>query len=92
MTDQFASSSDIEELVENLFLEIGSPLDANIRSFFQRKFGFPFDNVRVHTSTTAAYANNLLGSHAFTAGAHIFLVMVYINRTSVAVSSYLLMN
>ncbi|MFT3766866.1 MAG: DUF4157 domain-containing protein [Minicystis sp.] len=46
----------------------GRPLDGEARSFFERRFGYDFSGVRVHTSTEAAASARTVGAKAYTVG------------------------
>jgi hypothetical protein len=49
----------------------GRPLDPDLRSFFEPRFGHNFADVRVHTDSFSADLARNLSSQAFTAGNHI---------------------
>ncbi|AFZ26697.1 hypothetical protein Cylst_4627 [Cylindrospermum stagnale PCC 7417] len=50
----------------------GSPLDEQTRSFMESGFGADFNQVRVHTDTTAVQMNKELGAQAFTHGHDVY--------------------
>ncbi len=49
----------------------GHPLDREVRSFMEPRFGHDFSKVRVHTDSRAAEAAKTIGARAFTLGSHI---------------------
>lgn len=49
----------------------GHPLDREVRSFMEPRFGHDFSKVRVHTDSRAAEAAKTIGASAFTLGSHI---------------------
>ena len=49
----------------------GKPLDANLRSEMERRFGHDFSHVRVHTGAQAGQAAEDFGARAFTMGSDI---------------------
>lgn len=49
----------------------GRPLPASMRSFFERRFGSDFSDVRIHTDAQSATTARGLNARAFTAGRHI---------------------
>lgn len=46
----------------------GQPLDGKARSFFERRFGHGFGDVRIHADDRAAAAARALDAHAYTCG------------------------
>ncbi|BAZ32132.1 hypothetical protein NIES4074_46340 [Cylindrospermum sp. NIES-4074] len=50
----------------------GTPLDEQTRSFMEPRFGVDFNQVRVHTDTTAVQMNKELGAQAFAHGSDIY--------------------
>ncbi|AFZ26455.1 hypothetical protein Cylst_4364 [Cylindrospermum stagnale PCC 7417] len=50
----------------------GTPLDEQTRSFMEPRFGADFNQVRVHTDTTAVQMNKELGAQAFAHGSDIY--------------------
>jgi len=44
----------------------GNILDANARSFMEKRFGYDFGNVKIHTDSEAAQMNRALHAQAFT--------------------------
>jgi hypothetical protein len=46
----------------------GRPLDASVRSFFEPRFGYVFDQVRVHTDERAAESAQAVNALAYTVG------------------------
>ncbi|HLA64092.1 MAG TPA: DUF4157 domain-containing protein, partial [Rhodothermales bacterium] len=49
-------------------LGAGAPLPDGVRGPFERRFGEPLDDIRVHTGPEAAASSAALGARAFTAG------------------------
>ena len=50
----------------------GSPLDEEVRSFMEPRFGTDFSGVRVHTDSSSVSMNKELGAQAFTHGNDIY--------------------
>lgn len=50
----------------------GAPMAADVASFFGRRFGANFGDVRIHTDDKAANLSTRLGARAFTYGRHVF--------------------
>ena len=50
---------------------VGQPLDPVTRSFFESRFGYDFNEVRVHTSNAAADSAQSVNALAYTAGRNI---------------------
>lgn len=46
----------------------GRPLDADLRTFFEPRFGFDFSRVRIHSDEAAAESAHSIGALAYTAG------------------------
>jgi hypothetical protein len=46
----------------------GMPLDAASRNYFEPRFGYDFDNVRVHSDATAALSAREVNAQAYTVG------------------------
>lgn len=46
----------------------GSPLDGSTRSFMERRFGYNFSRVRIHTDTVAAKSAQSINALAYTSG------------------------
>jgi hypothetical protein len=46
----------------------GQPLDSSVRAFFEPKFGYAFDGVRIHTSGPAAESARAVNAQAYTIG------------------------
>jgi Domain of unknown function (DUF4157)/DNA/RNA non-specific endonuclease len=57
--------------VESAIASTGQPLDANLRDFFEPRFGQDFSAVRVHTDTAAAQSAVDVGARAYTVGPHL---------------------
>jgi hypothetical protein len=49
----------------------GRPLPESARSYFEPRFGYDFNHVRVHTGSYAAETSRLINARAFTVGPHI---------------------
>lgn len=58
--------------VQNAVQENGKPLEDDVRSDFESRFGTDFSEVRVHTGATADAAANAINAEAFTTGNDIF--------------------
>ena len=56
------------ETVSATLRQSGSPLDANIRNFFEPRFGTDFSAVRIHTDTQAAESARSVNALAYTVG------------------------
>lgn len=50
----------------------GYPLNSETQTFFGRRFGRNFSNIRIHTSSQAAALSHQINAQAFTHGNHIF--------------------
>jgi hypothetical protein len=50
----------------------GSPLDEDVRSFMEPRFGNDFSSVRIHTGSTAVQMNKELHAQAFTHGSDVY--------------------
>jgi Domain of unknown function (DUF4157) len=50
----------------------GSPLPAEVQSFMAPRFGYSFENIRVHTGNEAVQMNQDLHAQAFTRGNHVY--------------------
>jgi hypothetical protein len=51
----------------------GSPLDADLRGFFEARYGRDLSEVRIHTGLRSESLNDGLNAHAFTYGSHVWL-------------------
>ena len=51
----------------------GSPMPPRVRRFFEERFGHDLSEVRIHADGESARHNELLQSHAFTYGHHVWL-------------------
>jgi len=49
----------------------GEPLDENVRTYFEPRFGYDFSQVRVHADNAAAHATSSLQARAYTLGSDI---------------------
>ena len=49
----------------------GRPLDRATRAFMEPRFGFQFDQVRIHADSQAAHAAEVMHARAYTIGSHI---------------------
>jgi Domain of unknown function (DUF4157) len=50
----------------------GTPLPADVQSFMAPRFGYSFENIRVHTGNEAVQMNQDLHAQAFTRGNHVY--------------------
>lgn len=68
--------------VETVLSQPGQPLDADIRAFFEPRFGYDFSGVRVHADPPAAASSLALKARAYTVGQNIvFASAAYAPRT-----------
>ena len=51
----------------------GSPLDADLRGFFETRYGRDLSDVRIHTGLRSESLNDGLNAHAFTYDSHVWL-------------------
>jgi hypothetical protein len=66
-----ASSEDPSSAVAGALRHPGQPLDASIRDPVERRLGFDFSHVRIHTDESAAASARELNANAYTLGPHI---------------------
>jgi hypothetical protein len=66
-----AASEDPSFAVAGALRHPGQPLDASIREAVERRLGFDFSRVRIHTDESAAASARALDAHAYTLGPHI---------------------
>ncbi|MGA9381205.1 MAG: DUF4157 domain-containing protein [Phormidium sp.] len=66
----FNASSDVENRINSS--SNGGALPDNVRSFMEPRFGYSFENIRVHTDNTAVQLNQDLQAQAFTHGNDIY--------------------
>src|SRR4051812_31389920 len=66
-----AASEDPSFAVADALRHPGQPLDASIRDAVERRLGFDFSHVRIHTDESAAASARELQAHAYTLGPHI---------------------
>ncbi len=66
-----APSEDPSFAVAGALRHPGQPLDASIRETVERRLGFDFSDVRIHTGENAAASAHALHAHAYTLGPHI---------------------
>ena len=66
-----AASEDPSFAVADALRHPGQPLDASIRDAAERRLGFDFSHVRIHTDESAAESARELHAHAYTLGPHI---------------------
>ena len=64
-------SAEVPPSVDSVLRSSGEPLDAATRSFMERRFGYDFGQVRVHTNSAAAESAREVSALAFTVGNHI---------------------
>src|SRR6516225_8598085 len=57
--------------VDAALRENGQPLSAISRGLMERRFGYDFSRVRVHTDAGANESAHAVNAHAFTVGEHI---------------------
>jgi hypothetical protein len=70
----------------------GSPLDEDVRSFMEPRFGNDFSSVRIHTGSNAVQMNKELHAQAFTHGSDVYFNEGKYNPGSNEGNSYSLMN
>ncbi|WP_051309285.1 eCIS core domain-containing protein [Desulfogranum japonicum] len=58
-------------LIQNVLSSPGQPLDADIRSFMEPRFGWDFSGVRVHTDRQAAKSAQVVNALAYTVGKNV---------------------
>jgi outer membrane protein OmpA-like peptidoglycan-associated protein len=58
-------------IVRDVLQSPGRPLDAPTRTYFERRFGHDFSNVRVHTDSRATASAAAIGASAYTYGSNI---------------------
>jgi hypothetical protein len=61
----------VPSIVHDVLSSPGQPLDSATRTFFDRRFGHDFGNVRIHADTKAAESAAGLGARAYTRGSAI---------------------
>ncbi len=66
-------SADVPPVVHDVLRSPGAPLGADVRTFFEPRFGRDFSAVRVHTGARAADSARALGAHGYTVGNDIVL-------------------
>jgi hypothetical protein len=62
----------VPPVVHEVLRSPGQPLDPNMRSFMEPRFGHDFGRVRVHTDAKAAASAQAVNASAFTVGSHVF--------------------
>jgi hypothetical protein len=60
-----------QPLIESTIASGGQPLDPQVRSTLEPRFGHDFSNVQVHTDASAARSAEAVEAHAYTVGSHI---------------------
>lgn len=60
--------SNIETNVNSVISGSGSSLDSNTKEFMESRFGYDFNNVRIHTDTQAARSAKSVNALAYTVG------------------------
>jgi hypothetical protein len=65
------AANGVPSIVYEILRSTGQPLDPETRSFFKRRFGRDFSQVRIHTDERAAVSAHVVGALAYTAGSHI---------------------
>ncbi len=71
VTSSDAGGSSAPPKVHDVLSSSGQPLDAQTRAFFEPRFGYSFDQVRIHTSGKAAESAEAIGAMAYTSGREI---------------------
>jgi hypothetical protein len=64
--------NEIEQKIDPIKMSQGSPLDSSTREFMEPRFGFNFDDVRIHTDSNASKANASINARAFAMGNDIY--------------------
>jgi Domain of unknown function (DUF4157) len=59
--------------VDDVMRSPGQPLDSATRGFFEPRFQFDFNHVRIHTDAPAADSARAVNAQAYTVGSHIVL-------------------
>ncbi len=59
------------EIANDVLPPTGQPLDQNVRSFFEPRFGYDFSRVRIYADAKAAESAQSLGALAYTTGPNI---------------------
>jgi hypothetical protein len=63
-----AGSTGVPPIVHDVLRAPGQPLDAGSRIFMERRFGYDFSSVRVHTDSQAAESARSVNASAYTVG------------------------
>jgi hypothetical protein len=63
-----SESSEVPPIVHEVLSSSGQPLNPDTRSFMEERFGYDFNQVRVHTSTKAAESAKAVNALAYTVG------------------------
>jgi hypothetical protein len=66
-----AVSNPVPPIVHNVLRSPGQSLDGATRSSFERRFGYDFSSVKVHTDEVAASSAQAVKAQAYTSGPHI---------------------
>lgn len=66
-----SGSAEVPAIVDDVLRSPGQPLDKETRAFFEPRFGYDFNRIRVHTDATAAESARAVGATAYTVGEHI---------------------
>jgi hypothetical protein len=61
-------SNSVTEDINNVVSQEGSLLDSSTREFMETRFGYDFDNVRIHTGYRAAESASSVNAFAYTVG------------------------
>lgn len=61
----------VPPIVHDVLHSPGQPLAANVRTFYESRFGHDFTRVRVHTDTRAAESARAVDATAYTVGEHV---------------------
>ena len=65
------SAAEAPAIVQEVLREPGEPLDAELRAFFEPRFGYDFSGVRVHADDRAGKSARSIGASAYTVGSNI---------------------
>jgi hypothetical protein len=78
-----AERTEVPPSMYEVLRSAGQPLDPGTRAFFERRFGYDFSRVRVHTDAKAAESARAVNALAYTVGPDIALAPgQYASRTN----------
>jgi len=66
--ERSSPQSGVPPIVHGVLRSPGQPLDPAARAFFEPRFGYGFNQVRVHTDTAANQSAGAIGARAYTVG------------------------